>query len=153
MGAPMRFRTDSLLGAEFHARELAGKPAGPCSCAQADCIYLPENYRTFPPAEPGDTWRLRWGGTKDEQGPICGYAIFCPGCRQIHHWTTANNCASKRALAGGGTTCDHTGKSSCWTWSGSAEDGTLTANPSLHSDASKGGCGWHGWLRNGELVN
>ena len=89
-------------------------------------------------AEPGDTWRIRWYA-EDGEGPIAGYAICCPRCGQVHYWTTALNCKP----------CPHQGKSSCWQWSGSAEAGTLTASPSLFAQRA---CGWHGWLRNGELT-
>ena len=42
-----------------------------------------------------------------------------------------------------------------WTWDGNREAPTLS--PSIHCLAEKdgqklAGCGWHGWLRNGEFV-
>lgn len=30
---------------------------------------------------------------------------------------------------------------------------TLTLSPSILRDPKKGGCGWHGFIRNGEIVN
>lgn len=29
---------------------------------------------------------------------------------------------------------------------------TLTLSPSVLRDKAKGGCGWHGWFRNGEVI-
>ena len=29
---------------------------------------------------------------------------------------------------------------------------TLTLHPSIRRDHKKGGCGWHGWIRNGEVI-
>lgn len=109
-------------------------------------------------ALPGDTWRVRWN-KNDGEGPIAGYAICCPGCKQVHHWCTALNCEPKIpwSVIGTdgkeytGTHCRHEGNGSCWEWSGSAEDGTLTATPSLHCLSDRGGCGWHGFLTNGEM--
>jgi hypothetical protein len=107
-----------------------------------------------PIAQPGDTWRVQWSG-----GPMAGYAICCPGCKQVHHWCTANNCArdipwtvvGSDGQEYSGMKCQHEGVGSCWNWSGSAEDGTLTATPSLHCTKDLGGCGWHGFLTNGEM--
>lgn len=113
-----------------------------------------KRWNETPPAEPGDVWRVRWyrQNRQNNEGPVAGYDICCPRCRHVHAWTTAHNCGSRRSLPdGGGFTCDHMGKSSCWTWTGSAEEGTLTASPSLHASAEHGGCGWHGWLQNGDL--
>lgn len=30
---------------------------------------------------------------------------------------------------------------------------TLTLHPSILSSKDKGGCGWHGWIRNGEVIS
>lgn len=30
---------------------------------------------------------------------------------------------------------------------------TVSYHPSIVHNKSKGGCGWHGWLRNGEFTN
>jgi hypothetical protein len=103
-----------------------------------------EAYEALPPGEPGDIWRIRWYKEGGGEGPIAGYAIWCPECNDLHHWTTATNCAKGATGA-----CVHSGIGSCWEWTGSAEDGTLTARPSLlcHS------CGFHGWLTNGSLAD
>lgn len=130
----MRFRTDSRYIAEAKA---LGRP-------YAVFYGTREQWKATPPAEPGDAWRTRWYGSD----AVAGYDIGCPKCRQVHGWTTAGNCASRRKLPDGGTTCDHMGVGSCWTWTGSAEEGTLSASPSLHAT---GACGWHGFLTNGEL--
>lgn len=144
----IRFRTDSAHTADDAARLARGVET---------TYYDPPELEGIEPARPGDTWRVRWKATIEQEaqgiseGPIAGYAICCPKCLQVHFWTTALNCASLRPLPGGGSVCDHSGVGSCWAWTGSAEDGTLTASPSLHSVAEKGGCGWHGFLTNGEL--
>jgi hypothetical protein len=38
-----------------------------------------------------------------------------------------------------------------WTRTGDTFE-TLTLRPSIHRPARYGGCGWHGWLTNGELI-
>ena len=144
----MRFRTDCWGIANMKAINPT-RPEG----------FDPVEWDATPAAEPGDVWRSTWYKAGDEIGPPAGYLIGCPTCRQVHGWSTANNCASRRMVTGtnsDGTsftypTCDHQGVGSCWTWTGSAEDGTLTASPSLHCPKNKGGCGFHGWLENGEL--
>lgn len=141
----MRFRTDNAYIADRKAQ-------GRGFILVAGWATIDEWLQT-PPAQPGDTWRVHWhdNDAVDKQGPLAGYDIFCPRCKKLHAWTTAHNCASRRALPGGGFTCDHSGKGSCWTWSGSAEQNLLSASPSLHSDPAHGGCGFHGHLTNGEL--
>jgi hypothetical protein len=141
----IRLRTDNRYIAE---RKALGDAFNP----QAGW-YTEEEWNAVPPAAPGDTWRAWWySSTAAEHiGPLAGYDIACPRCRRVHAWTTAINCASRRPLATGGFTCDHTGTGSCWTWTGTLEDGTLSASPSLHSDPAHGGCGFHGHLTNGDL--
>jgi|SRR5579872_2914802 len=136
METRIRFRSDSWWIAD-------GKAVGK---SRPDWVSA-ESWDAVPKAEPGDTWRVTWykedtGGNPIE-GPFAGYDICCPGCKRVHPWTTATNCLPKP--------CPHEGKGSCWRWSGSAEDGTLTAQPSLLSERSKGGCGWHGFLTNGVM--
>lgn len=134
----IRFREGSWLQADDAARIARG---------QETLYYDPPELVGVEPAQPGDCWRAHWHALSGV-GPIAGYAICCPKCLQVHSWTSARNCKP----------CPHQGIGSCWQWSGSAEDGTLTASPSLHALA-KGpkvgidghGCGWHGWLQNGEL--
>lgn len=99
-------------------------------------------------AMPGDTWRVRWHKEGGE-GPIAGYAICCPKCREVHWWTGALNCGTRKSDG----VCAHSGVASCWEWTGSAEAGTLTASPSLHCLSDRGGCGWHGWLKDGVLTS
>lgn len=144
----IRFREGSWLQADDAARIARG---------QETLWFDPPQLVGVEPAQPGDCWRTRWWAASGE-GPIAGYAICCPKCLQVHSWSSARNCSTKRPLPGGGSVCAHSGIGSCWQWSGSAEDGTLTASPSLHAIAEgpkvgiEGhGCGWHGWLQNGEL--
>lgn len=123
----MRLRTDSAHLAGWHRAlnlgALVQKPG--------------EDWRdtlAAPPAEPGDVWRLH-----------VGYALTCPktDCTAgVHYWDHAWNCPRRYERDA----------PSCWQWSGSPEDGTLSATPSLHVLAERGGCGWHGWLRNGQMV-
>lgn len=141
----IRFRTDGPSIAELKG---LGKP-------RPD-YYDQALWDATPPAEPGDTWRMRWHGGYDKagnrlEGPVAGYAICCPQCREVHHWTTADNCATKGQNPEYPHSCLHSlsgSLGSCWIWTGSAEDGTLTAHPSLFAS---GACGWHGWLQNGDL--
>lgn len=146
----IRFRTDSSFAADDAARVLRGHNA---------MWFDNDELKDVEPAQPGDCWRVRWARTVDmpegAEGAIAGYAICCPKCKQVHNWTSARNCPRVDGV------CKHSGLGSCWTWTGSAEEGTLTASPSLHSldDDNDGGaadngtgCGWHGYLRNGELV-
>lgn len=38
-------------------------------------------------------------------------------------------------------------------WTRTGEDfETLTLTPRIHSVVEKGGCGWHGWITNGEVT-
>lgn len=155
MSARMRFRTDGDRYAEAKGLGRTFEQEHSCKCGRDDCPLAPSAtnralWDATPAAEPGDTWRVHWYRPIDYTGPelLAGYAICCPGCRHVHRWTGALNCASKRERESGVVTCDHNGVASCWTWTGSAEDGTLTASPSLHA---VGACGWHGWLQNGEL--
>jgi len=43
-------------------------------------------------------------------------------------------------------------RGSQWTRTGDSFD-NLTLHPSLHQVKEKGGCGWHGWLKNGILTS
>ena len=143
----MRFRSDSDIRAEYHARHDRGEALALCPCGSADCDEKAQHFLGTPPAEPGDTWRVHWARTVDQVGPpaLAGYAICCPKCRLVHLWSSASNCASKNADGG----CAHTGVGSCWNWTGSAEDNRLSASPSLYALHA---CGWHGFLTDGELV-
>ena len=150
MSVHIHFRTDNW---HFAQCKFKGTPRQEAwkDISQAD-------YDAIPLPVPGDIWRITWykeGGGPG--GPFAGYAICCPKCGDIHQWTTATNCAfqptshSYKSTDGSEKsykTCGHSGKASCWDWGGSAEEGTLTANPSLLCHT----CGYHGWLRNGELT-
>lgn len=74
-----------------------------------------------------------------EDGSLDGFGYCCPGC-------------GRRSYLG-------VGPSSSQTWrvvSGDPRDprdpGTLTLSPSIHHTTALGGCGWHGYLRAGELA-
>lgn len=148
MTTRMRFRTDNNTIALMKA---LGQPM-----IRADWC-TPEEWDATEPAQPGDVWRLRWYAQNGE-GPIAGYAICCPKCLRVHHWSSAGNCGSRRerelpdgegTVGGKYTMCDHqVARGSCWDWTGSAEENTLSETPSL---LETGTCGWHGYLTNGEL--
>lgn len=148
----MRFRTDSYQAAEAAGLLAAGLPLPP------NLAYMVRegtvDPASVPPAEPGDTWELRWhgrgrvGDPDYVQGPIAGYAICCPKCREVHCWTTATNCTTGRTED---RLCIHRGgdsPGSCWTWEGDPRSNALTARPSLHATNA---CGWHGFLTSGVL--
>lgn len=102
-----------------------------------------EDERAVPSAKEGDVWAL---------ADRTGYWLTCPreNCDQgVHLWHHGVDCPTH-----GVTTPEHP---SCWTWTGSPEDGTLTANPSLQvlttaNGQPTHGCGFHGWLKNGVLA-
>lgn len=132
----IRFRTDSSTKAEDAARLARGE----------DMLWHTRRRELgkTPAAEPGDCWRVRWHGHPDS---VAGYAICCPKCNAVHRWTQAARCAPANE-----SSCQHAKEHrSCWTWTGSAEDGTLNAQPSLNCASDLGGCGWHGNLTKGEL--
>ena len=133
----MRLRTDSFHIAGWkRAHALRGCDCGP---DQKHVAHKPKEYPD-PPAEPGDVWVLR-----NRNGEVTGYGLTCPNetCEQgVHPWDHAYDCPRR----------GEADAPPCWSWSGSIEDGTLTATPSLHVLVERGGCGWHGFLRNGEMV-
>jgi hypothetical protein len=150
MTTQMHFRTDGQYYAEV--RRAVANPQLDESGRFADMFntIMSEEDRAAvlatPLPEPGDIWRIEW-----HSGGFAGYAICCPKCGAVHHWTSANNCEQ-------GPKCEHCHCThvcsdkgqlgSCWTWAGSAEENTLSAHPSLHAS---GACGWHGYLTDGEL--
>lgn len=109
-----------------------------------------EVWEATPPPCAGDVWSVYWAtGTEEGEKRLAGYAICCPGCGRVHYWTTASNCSSAYSVEGGGVTCDHVERrESCWRWTGDAQEGTLSAVPSLLSRT----CGWHGHLVRGRLI-
>lgn len=142
MPTPIHFRTDSWHESQMRLKNDDKTIDG------WDFYSFEERNRikVTPLPKAGDTWRVRWyRPVGEEEGPVAGYAICCPKCGDIHAWTTAINCTSPRENG----SCSHSGTGSCWTWTGSAEDGTLTANPSLLVVTPE--CGYHGWLQNGVL--
>ena len=149
MSVRIRFRSDNWHYADMRAKGSVTEPFESWGLTQAQ-------YDAIEPAKPGDIWRSRWHA-ENGQGPIAGYAICCPKCGSVHPWTTATNCSFQltqhsytddKGQQKTYNTCGHSGTGSCWDWTGSAEDGTLSANPSLLCHT----CGYHGWLRNGELT-
>jgi len=108
-------------------------------------------------AAPGDVWEISINPDNDRQHScvphegwtVVGYTLWCPNeaCPfGTHEWTHAHDCKPYD-----GVPCKNGGPS-CWTWTGSPLDGTLTASPSLYSPRDIGGCGWHGHLNAGELT-
>lgn len=141
----MRFRTDGAWHADWHARLLRNDTLPEHVAESLDRI------KATPPAEPGDVWRMTWSGEADV---LAGYIICCPRCLLLHHWCQANNCTVGPKCEDCRCThsCTKAGTlGSCWSWTGVAEENSLSASPSLHA-SGEGSCGWHGWLRNGELV-
>lgn len=131
----IRLRVDSPLAAEI----AAGKAQFAFDAGST------RGWKCDGPAAPGDAWKVHF-----LDGSFAGYCICCPKCGFLHYWTQAKNCPR-----GNDGRCIHTRqepKRSCWDWSGDAAAGTLTASPSLHSRGEDGGCGWHGFLKNGELT-
>lgn len=111
--------------------------------------------REFEEAKPGDVWEVRQdprdGRTQtvrlDPAWTVIGYVLTCPNeqCSEgVHQWTHARDCKAPFE------NCKNGGPS-CWNWEGTIEDGDLTGNPSLWASADLGGCGWHGYLRHGEM--
>lgn len=76
----------------------------------------------------------------DQNDDIAGLNFACPGCGRV-------TCISfKRAeealrLQRGGTPA--------WEWNGNKEKPTCA--PSISHNDTKGGCGWHGFLTDGQL--
>ena len=161
----MRFRTDGWHYADLKAAGETFETYYP----ETDPWRDPEVKRCWdetPKAERGDVWRIYWfhrgpyGGQIDDW--LAGYAICCIGCGRVHTWTNALNCAPKLRKSFVDTagkrqeydTCVHQeNHSSCWTWSGSAEAGTLHASPSLQVVAERcpWRCGWHGFIERGDI--
>lgn len=107
-------------------------------------------------AEPGDVWEFRrvedspntqtYRLEGNEKLTVVGYGLWCPNERceyGMHIWTHASDCKADQ-----GKPCKNGGPS-CWNWTGTIEDNDLTGNPSLW--ANHPSCGWHGYLRNGEM--
>jgi hypothetical protein len=134
----MRLRADSgfIAGWKF-GHDRVGCQCGP----DLNHVAHIARYADIAPAELGDVWPIT-----SSDGSTIGYILTCPNpacSRGVHAWTHAGNCEHR----------DHAPHQSCWTWTGSPEDGTLTATPSLQVIASgPGDCSWHGWLRAGEMV-
>lgn len=124
----------------------------------------------FEPARDGDVWRIRghaelrgraddgslftsminsWG-EDHPTWPVIGYGLTCPNRACLeggHRWTHAHDC---RGLYGEPCKAGP-GRLSCWEWTGSPEDGNLSASPSLFIDWD--GCGWHGFLTSGAMTS
>lgn len=154
MSIAIRLRKDSATAAYLNACRARGEPVHECSCGQTDCPYDGAEARSTPPAEPGDAWSIVYSAHDGRPESPAGFAICCPKCRQVHYWSSANNCASKRQFSFTGPdgkeyqgwTCDHKdARTSCWTWTVDADGRPITARASLFVNHD-GGCGYHGWL-------
>lgn len=153
-GVQMRFRTDGWNWADQDIAAMSDEKI--IEIYGADELA---RVRATPPAEPGDVWRVFWyRENESEPQQLAGYAICCPKCRRIHDWTRANNChwnetehswTDDAGKIHRYKVCGHSGKGSCWNWSGNAEQNNLTAQSSLWNQAPD--CGWHGWLTDGVL--
>ena len=153
----MRFRTD---GWHFADKKAAGESFED-QCAPSDPWLALDSearktWNETPKAEPGDVWRIHWkhddGNGNQIDDWIAGYAICCIGCGRVHNWTGARNCPQKITKEWGESCIHRENHSSCWDWSGSAEEGTLTASPSLQVIADNPGeCAWHGYIIQGNV--
>lgn len=146
----MRVRTDSLHIAGWkRAHDLLGCPlTKPLSAEGRDHLAHHVSHRAewadVEPAAPGDVWILR-----NTNRGIVGYALTCPkvDCHEgVHPWDHAYNCPVR-------TEPD---APPCWSWSGSIEEGNLTAAPSLQvmteiDGKPTGSCGYHGFLQSGQM--
>lgn len=81
--------------------------------------------------EPGAVEIRRMPDGFDRAGEICGLAICCPGCGEKSWLPVRKENKS-----------DHD-------WQLQSED-PLHIEPSVFHTKERGGCGWHGYLRNGE---
>lgn len=132
----MRLRDDSVHIAGWkRAHALLGCHCGP----EMNHVAHDPDLAGVEAAQPGDVWELR-----NKNGGLTGYGLTCPNeqCESgAHAWDHARDCPLRAAPDA----------PPCWAWTGSAEEGTLTASPSLHVVKEWGGCGWHGFLRNGQM--
>jgi hypothetical protein len=152
----IHFRTGGWHYADLKARGWTAEKYAALFQDEKEQQETKAEFEKIPSAKPGDCWRVHWYAQQGN-GPVGGYALGCPKCGFVHVWITASNCAQKitrsyKDSEGKDVTyqsCVHSGVGSCWNWSGSAEDGMLSASPSL---LASGACGWHGWLRNGVMT-
>lgn len=138
-------RVHDLHSCTHTPEEISASEAPAVAGGTRHVAHMPD-HALIEAAQPGDVWRVI--GPEDQ---LLGYALTCPRaeCDQgVHDWTHAYDCGywpDRECKAGPGRT-------SCWEWTGSPEAGDLTASPSLHCVAERGGCGFHGWLKNGVLA-
>jgi len=66
-----------------------------------------------------------------QDGGKVGLILRCPGCREVSFLPFRSGIHSEE-------------------WNLLNED-PIELTPSIHHDTKLGGCGWHGWLRNGEF--
>jgi hypothetical protein len=154
----MRFRTDGNHLADLKAAGESFEQHFPRDSFVDDSQYelWKQGWENTPKTEPGDVWRIFYhhevdGVQVDDQ--IAGYAICCIACGRVHVWTSARNCNQKVPMPWGESCVHREAHTSCWTWTGSAEAGTLTAAPSLQvlKEHCLWGCGWHGFIQNGDI--
>lgn len=159
----MRIRTDSWWDAGRKRAVLLAAVPDPLrdEATDWDPVWLeflrtPENE-----ARPGDVWVLRqqpgdaslrsWRNDPEvADWPVTGYGLVCPdeGCDAgVHCWDHASDCPGRYK----GGFCKNGGPS-CWRWTGTPEDDTLTGEPSLLI-RGESTCGWHGHLRSGQMVS
>jgi len=152
----MRFRTDGWHYADLKASGETFENYYPESDPWRTDPIVKKYWDDTPKAEPGDVWRIFWyhRGSDGEyiDDRIAGYAICCIGCGRVHNWINARHC-SQPVQKDWGESCVHRENyTSCWTWSGSAEEGTLTASPSLQVlQGPDQPCGWHGYIQDGDI--
>lgn len=93
-----------------------------------------------PDARPGDVAPMR--ATAGRDAMPWGLAFRCPGCG-------AASCLFLERSAGTPGHVDHP----VWTVTGGDPRTALVSlSPSIHHATALGGCGWHGYLRAGQLI-
>ena len=172
--AELRLRSDNWRDAGFWRAVLLGAAKDPRQ--HPETRWSPgwtEWLLTNTEARVGDVWPIREspdGMTPEGRGPfvlttcrtdvdwpVTHYALVCPKhlCPDgVHAWHHAYDCPAGDTF---GAPCKvGAGRRSCWNWSGSIEEGNLTAAPSLQvlpSDPPGKTCEYHGFLQQGVMTN
>lgn len=71
------------------------------------------------------------------EGTVWGYGYACAGCGSRSYLAISDNNPGPRWTVAAGDAAHPEG---------------VTLSPSIHHSRERGGCGWHGYLRNGRFV-